>query len=279
MLENAVLESLIVIGLTPMTLGVALLFAWWRYSDHLKQRQQQGVRRILLLKELLVRMQQHRGLSYGALHGDNAMQQRIRSLEMTLSETLKLLQPLQGIPYTRDHWNAFISHWERLQVKNLTLTPENNLAQHNSLIKVVLYLIENVAECSDLTRINLSPEFNVSELWKDILPSAEWVGQARAMGAGVLAAGHCGSVERIRLEFIKSRIAAGLLIRQDASDDTLQPLRGLIQVIDTQIISADGPTISPRDYFDIASQAIDKILQQFEIRMQRLSSHLEMPVT
>lgn len=261
----ALLVPLLLVGLSAICLV--------GYRSRCQKTQHLGVHHLLLLKELLMALQQHRGLSYGALNGDPAMRSRLPGLDANINRQIEKLKGITGIRPATDHWIAFNNHWQRLQPRNLELTAENNLTQHNRLITVVLYLIENVAEACLLSNEIINDGERASILWQQVLVAAEWLGQARALGSGVIASGVCGSVERIRMSFIRSRIESAAQHIQHQFPDP-QILQRTLGTIDLQFLEREQPDIPAREYFELISQAIDKVLAHFDERMQGLADRL-----
>lgn len=270
---SATTTDLMIATLMPTALVILSVACYWKRRRQIRQARKQGIQLLLKLKQLLMAIQQHRGLSYGALNGDTAMARRIPPLETTIRNLVQQLDGIGALPLAADYWAAATNHLNRLLPRNLALTPENNLEQHNRLIGVLLYLFENVAEASHLGHERTSDGQQADVLWRQVLQAAEWLGQARAFGSGVLASGMCGSVERIRISFIRSRIeSVAVPVREQIADR--QVLVQAITAIDRNFLELAEPDISARDYFDLVSQAIDKVLSHFDEKMQELSQAL-----
>lgn len=161
---------------------------------------------------------------------------------------------------------SFTDHWSRLEGSALTLPVSDNIKQHNQLIANMLQLIEDIAAHHNLLFVT-HPGDGVSTLWRELLYTTEWLGQARALGTGIAAAGQSTGVERIRLGFLCERIEAlSSIAHADLNGHNQNGLRSLrdagrtvsvlLSVIETEFLSAAAPKLPATAYFDQATKAI-----------------------
>jgi hypothetical protein len=101
--------------------------------------------------------------------------------------------------------------------------------------------------------------------WRKLLFVAEYVGQARALGMGAVSKGHCSSVLRIQLNHLYVKIEAS--INQRWSDLAKQDFIHLLSVLQRQVI-IDQPTISPTEYFSLATSCIEHVLREFDRQVE-----------
>lgn len=245
--------------------GLLILLGLLRIRRHYQQRRRQrhGVQQLICLKNLLVLLQRHRGSSYGALHGDITLRDALPRLEQQIRTEIDLLEHLQPSAAVQEHWLAFTDHWQRLQQNNLQLEAEQNLAQHNQLIAVVLNLLEDVAETSELIRLQPAGD---SRLWRDLPRTAELIGQARVLGSGILASGSHDSVHKIRMRFVLTRLQEFL----HQHPGHYPRLHLLADVINDQIVQNLAAPMPARDYFDLSSAAMEPFLQAMDEGLRRL---------
>ncbi|WP_430461058.1 hypothetical protein ACQUQU_17790 [Thalassolituus sp. LLYu03] len=242
--------------------GLILLFRQLRRSL-ITSRQRTGVQQLMLIKQLLVLTQRHRGASYGAIKGDTQLRTTVAELERAMEQQIRQLSPLADAGRQQDHWLAFADHWSRLQRNNLSTDAENNLAQHNQLIGVLLYLLEDVAESSWLTEAGQEP---MTWLWRDLPRAAELVGQARVLGSGIMAEGTTDSVHKIRMRFVRSRLEQ-VMTEQARGNEKLQEL---MTVIDQQILQESAQRMGAKAYFDLSTQAMEPFFQRIDDGLKRL---------
>lgn len=246
-----------------------LLFVLLHQSKKIKTRrlQKEGLERLLNLKSLLMLVQRHRGMSYSVLMGDSALRNDITQVEQNISRCNEQLQSLGQHPRHRDYWLSFFDHWSRLQRNNLTLAAENNREQHNQIISVLLYLIEDVAEYARLSELCEDP---LQHIWRDLPRTAEWIGQARVLGSGMLAAGHYERVDKIRISFIRSKLA-GYIESERIQGSRLNEL---VTVIDQQLLQDEQQKLSSKAYFDLSTQAMEPLFQSMDQGLKKLGNRL-----
>ncbi|WP_166263518.1 nitrate- and nitrite sensing domain-containing protein [Marinobacter caseinilyticus] len=235
-----------------------------RKSRRTPARRAEGLRLLKGMRHLLEHLQQHRGLTTGFLGGDHSLKPKIDQIRRTIAGDLSNLDASSLSHH--DRWQAFSDHWSRLEGASLSLPVTDNLKQHNQLLANVLPLIEDIAAQHALLFLT-QPGDGVATLWRELLYTTEWLGQARALGTGIAAAGQSTGVERIRLGFLCERIRAlsttahtdlaghsqtGSLSLKEAS----QTVATLLSIIDTEFLSESAPKLPASTYFDQATKAI-----------------------
>ncbi|MCK2151300.1 MULTISPECIES: nitrate- and nitrite sensing domain-containing protein [Marinobacter] len=231
---------------------------------HNPARRAEGLLLLKGLRQLLEHLQQHRGLSTGYLGGDHSLKLKVDQTQAAIRADLSNLDASSLACH--DRWEAFTDHWSRLERSALSLPVNDNIKQHNQLIANMLQLIEDIAAQYNLLFVT-HPGDGVSTLWRELLYTTEWLGQARALGTGIAAAGQSTGVERIRLGFLCERIQAlssiahtdlkghnqsGLRSLQEAG----QTVSMLLSVIETEFLSAAAPKLAATAYFEQATKAI-----------------------
>jgi len=245
-------------------------------QQYQKKQQLRGecLKHLLRLKKLMEHFQYHRGLSARYLNGKTEVADELRERQRLIAQVLPSMALLARHSSLSEHWQSLLDHWQRLFVNNLALTPEDNLEQHNRLINTLLYLIEDVTELGYWS--GRDHHKGMSSIVA-ILHTTEWIGQARALGSGMLAANsHCDSMnknDQSQMNLIQTKLE--LCIQQHSSNqDSLSKLFQLNEVISQTFLlqAKDNKTlISSSDYFVIASDAIESYLIEFDSIMGRLT--------
>ena len=272
-LNMGVVSALIVLLISAGIVAVLLR----RFQTLRLQRQQLGLEWMRRLKDLLSHMQKHRGLSNAFLNGSESALADIELLQSDIQLDLKGLM-VTGEWVANDlRWQNITQHWQKLSDSFSTLPADNNLNQHNQLIQSLLFSIDDVAQRYDLLLLKCPDEIPLHLSWREILPIAECVGQARAVGVGVAVQNHCDSVARIRLNYLRQKIETNtqLLWREIAPDQKQQTsVAVLLECIEHKIIK-ERPDIDAEDYFALATAALEGLHQQFDamIRTQQLRLH------
>lgn len=231
-----------------------------------KNRFIEGLIWLQKLRQILSLIQQHRGLSNGYVCGDHNLATRIHPLQSKINlQAMTLSKHGPWISQNPD-WEAIQEHWQRLSTGFDKLNSSNNLAQHSKLISSILYLIDDCAEQHQLYEVKDQDQRSIRYLWQDLLVTAENVGQARAIGTGVAATGHCTSVNRIRLSYLHQAIENVSQQNQDINNAALKELLDLL----SQKIIVDNPSINANDYFDAATLALEEVLVRFDETLAEL---------
>jgi hypothetical protein len=232
-----------------------------------KQRLVSGLIWLKHFRSLMILVQQHRGLSNGYLCGDQSLQSRIQPLQSKINQAIHQLE--QGGDWLANNpdWPNIKHHWGRLSEGFKYLTPSNSLEQHTKLIMNVLYLIDDCAEQHRLYEMKDKQQRSIRYLWQTLLVTIENIGQARAVGTGVAAAGVCNSVDRIRLSYLHQAIDGVQVETSDRSASNA--VTQLLNVLE-QRVNIDNPAVSANEYFDIATLALEEVLQHFDNALHEL---------
>jgi len=224
-----------------------------------------GVLYLKNLRTLLMCIQQHRGLTNSFLSGNAAVANEIQKIEGLVNREITGIKAIDGWVRHNAKWENIVDHWSRMGANYTKLEAEANLKQHNNLIANLLYLIDDVAYAHHLGKLGLVDATDTD--WRNLLFIAEYIGQARALGMGAVSKGHCSSVLRIQLNHLRGKIESN--ISRAWSDSTRQDFRHFLTTIEQQVI-VDKPTISPNEYFTLATGCIEHVLKEFDQQVERL---------
>ena len=257
---------------------VATLLLFWQHHLQRQKNAQQSLDEILqtsrLLFNLVINLQQHRGMCSAWLAGDVGFLPRLQEKQAlidTLFPDLQRAARLEGSrhsPYfTGNDFALFIFRWHSLIERLADKTPEQSIAEHSHLIGLVLNWLAALGEArlEPLTggREQIGRVCNYAQR----LPMlAECLGQARAVGSSVAARHACSPVARVRLMFLIGRAEA--LLEQASQADDGGPLSGqarlairnLTHTVRTSMLLSDGVVVSPENYFAVATKAIDSVI-------------------
>lgn len=231
-----------------------------------KERQHRGLQWLATLRALLTHIQKHRGMTNGYLNGSEELIGDIERLQRDVSRDFSNITTVDVGIEDNSLWQGITQHWARVAGNYHNFEVDNNLSQHNHLIKNVLYLIDDLAQECDLLLLKNREQKPLHIYWRELLSAAEYIGQARAIGTGVSAAAHCDSVSRIRLNYLCQKIQSNterLWEEIGCGSHQTSSVAALIECINHELV-CDNPTISPGDFFSIATAAIDSLLEQFD---------------
>ncbi|GGA79809.1 hypothetical protein GCM10011369_22240 [Neiella marina] len=269
---NSYLNIILMVVAISALLIVVMWFSNYRIRQQANMRYQQGIDWLQQLRKLLTSVQQHRGLTNGYLNGDDSAKIRIAELQRQISQVIaKLNQQGQWIKRS-ERWSSIQDHWARLSTNYINHQASYALEQHNRLVMNVLHLIEDCAEQHHLQELQLTSNQPAEELWKSTLFNAEYIGQARALGTGVAASAHCGSVERIRLKYLHSKLEEYQL--SVATSQIKGKLSPLLSSMEANVM-VSHPSIKPADYFALATEALDTVLVGFDQGLEQLNRQIK----
>lgn len=242
--------------------------------------QMEGIRVNRLTKQLLLDLQQHRGMVNAFLSGDNSFKLKIEQKQTAIGQDIAALEVShdQGL-MTEKRWQGIRGAWQALRAEAVALPAEDSFRRHSELIRAVLYSMGDVAERSQIVGTCAVDCALVDALWSKLPAVAEGLGQARGMGSSVAAKGYCSSVARIRLRFLKERVSetmewvnddlAHASITQAASftqawKETHAAVHEFLALLDEKLINAARPTIDAEHYFNAGTKALDAVFRAFD---------------
>jgi len=251
--------------------GVAIITTIVNITQRKKREEKlfrTGISYLKNLRTLLTHIQQHRGLTNGFLSGNLSAEAEIQHLETLIKKEIGDVRAIDDWINQNSKWESILDHWARLNANFKITDAESNLKQHNLLIANLLYLIDDLAYAHHLGKLGLVGATDTD--WRNLLSIAEFVGQARALGMGAVSKGYCSSVLRIQLNHLRVKIEAS--IGQSWPEAAQRDFHHLLKVIAQEVI-LDQPSISPADYFRLATVCIEHVLREFDRQVDKIQFH------
>ena len=261
---------------------VSSLFANLNEEVRISQHELEGITLIRPISKAMQLIQQHRGLSVGALGGIEAMRDKLASREREIAESLNTIErKLSSSLASSDDWRKLKADWEHLREKGLDWTPDESFTAHTLLIDRLL-LFESAI--SDEYALILDPQadsYYLIDAAVNKLPHiVEHLGQFRASGLSNLLNRRVTEQERMHMNTISHELDEMLMaldvsfrkvarynpvledmLRAAYGDiaDSVEQITGLVK---SDILTGRF-TVSPEDYYAMASVAIDNSYLQF----------------
>lgn len=232
-----------------------------------KLSQQVGLSILQMLQNMLAHVQRHRGLSYGASKGVIALTPEIADLKHRISSDIELLEKSRSLLITSERWIRITEQWAKISAQQSEPNSGNILAQHNTLAKMILLIISDTVSIYKLTQLRSADSGNsISYLWQELLTTAELLGQARALGTGIAAAGYSESIDRARLTSLVKEIEGNsdLLWVHISNHQILQDHINKFLLCIEEHINIHKPSVSPEDFFRLGSHAIDGLYEYYK---------------
>ena len=229
-----------------------------------------GILYLKSLRMLLTHVQQHRGLTNSYLNGNTLVESEIQHLEDVVKKEIAAVTVIDDWINQNAKWDSFLDHWSRLSENYKISNAEYNLKQHNVLITSLLYLIDDLAYAHQLRKLGLVDTTDTD--WRYLLSIAEYIGQVRALGMGAVSRGECPRILRIQLNHLCAKIEVN--INRSWPETTLRDLRHFLSIVEHQVV-IENPTMSPTDYFALATGCIDHILLEFDRQIEKIQFQRE----
>ena len=252
-----------------------------------------GIRANRQVKQLLLDLQQHRGMANAYLNGDGSFKARIEKKQAEIDRDIAALDDLlQRELITAQRWNAIKSDWQKLRGEVLSLQQEESFRRNSALIRAVLYSMGDVAERSQIAGGCNVDTGLIKALWSDIPVVAEGLGKARGLGSGVAAKGHCSGVARIKLRFLEERVGeimkwvdddfASRAATLDAAliqswEGTHRTVSEFLALLERTLLESERPSIDAEHYFAAATKALDAVFLVFDQVSDALDNALGRP--
>lgn len=163
--------------------------------------EQQGLQAALPLNRLIQYTQQHRGLSAGALGGNQALAAERAAKERQVADALaRVDERLSPALRRAEEWQGLRADWNRLQSGGLQMDVTANVTAHTDLIARMQRFQVVIADSYGLLLDPEAPSYFLVDTALLKLPSMlETVGRMRAMGTGVLASHKLEARQMVRL--------------------------------------------------------------------------------
>ena len=243
-------------------------------------QERKGVAYLLPTLNLLQHMQQHRGASNTFLSGDPTFKNTMLQKQTAINEDIAAIDAVEqqyGTEFdSGGRWQAIKVEWQTLKTEVETLKPAQSFDRHTALIAKVLGFRGYIADKSNMS---LDSSLDVYSLViatvKSYPETAESMGQLRAIGSGSLVDGVLTDRERAQLEVMTKQAGSsslrseegireafqanpGLQTRLESVVQTAQDQQKVFQdTISTKVLGADKIALTSKEYFDIATKAID----------------------
>jgi hypothetical protein len=254
-----------------------------RNKGKIRSSQLVGIHIISQLKSLISLVQQHRGLTSAWLNGDVKVEPKLMELKRSIQSISNLLH--ETSINSSERWIGFSDHWQRLLKLRNKPSVANSFEQHCLLVKNLAYLLEDTADNYFLTADYFNDLPNIGFTWRELIVSAENIGQSRAIGTGVSAQKYCSSVDKIRLNFLTETMNNVTLEtlshlsflpnesakhKQLVSAATLK-IEQLIKTITQELVNTNSISINHQQYFTLASSTMQCFEEIFDHQIKQLA--------
>lgn len=246
---------------------ITVILANSQLKASLQSRQESGMARLQLLRQLLSHVQQHRGKTMAYLSGNVKVVDDVEKLQEAVLRDFRAMAHIQSAVELSEVWDSITQHWARLSTSFYRNDIENNLVQHNRLIQSILFLFEEVAVKHDLSHLQISNAKALGFLWRELLTAIELIGQTRAIGTVIATQGDASSFSQHRLRLLRDQVSTATELVWNHFAITVHQrklLEDVLQYIDQQLLTADLPSGSADDYFHKCTALMDCLYDQYD---------------
>jgi hypothetical protein len=231
--------------------------------------------------------QKHRGLCASYIQGKTQVKDELTNINNTIHPLVSQLDD-QNVMSQQDRWIGYKDHWSRLSKQATQLNLVESFEQHTSLITNLLFLFEDAAEQQNFNQNSHPNNPNIDMLWKTLPFAAEYIGQSRAIGVAIAAKGVSTQVDKVKLGYLETKISqlselvfTNITTNQtqqvkmvNLAKDSCQYFTALLQ---TELLEVNTVKISPEQYFEAASQAMDAINRLLDSELLCLQQQIKQP--
>ncbi len=263
--------------------AIAAIFVAYAVQLHVQitdnRDEKRGLEVIEPVLDMVRLLQQHRGLTVGALGGELSLREKASGKESELDDASKLIDVTNAklgddLRFSAE-WKGIKADWENLKTTWPNMKIEDNRKAHDALVDRTLAMVSLVTDSSGLLRDAGLDTFYLIDTTALHLPDLlERLGTISAAGTGVLAAKQID--ERGKLDFsaklgvldnVVHEIKQNLGRAAEANPALREKLNGFsarllgatdetLDVVRNEIMTGQFNTAS-RDYYNKATAAID----------------------
>jgi twitching motility protein PilJ len=240
-----------------------------------------GLEYLAPVKKLLRDVQAHRGLANAFLSGDASLKGRLLDAQQAVSNDLEAVGSVDreyGQEYKSSEALAALGQrWAELRAKVASLRPDDSFDLHTKFIKEgIMGLQVHIGNESQLIRDpDVDSHWLMDAVVLKISELTEIMAQARDIGAGAAVRKALSGEERARLTGLMSQgkiILAGMhrdlgyvFSKNKGLESELTPAYqsvtsaadGFFKLIEQRLLSAPTVTVTPTEYFDAGTKAVE----------------------
>ncbi len=276
--------------------------SWQMFSDdtanlEFARREMIGTKHLQPVMSLVQHIQQHRGAVTALKKGDATFAQVVSQKQGDIAEDIRRIEEQEkqygGLLKTSEEWQSIKSDWQNLQQRVQSLSPTESFEGHTALVERLLRFAVKVADSSNLS---LDPEYESYYLMSVSVHTYPWLteymGRARAMGIAVLASkgtssqrealslSQCVGLAKQQLESASESMekifSADATVRSklQATYDQARREAEEYLAVANRVAQGSAAGITPKEYFDTATRAIDAQYQMQSAVHEALSDVL-----
>lgn len=261
---------MLILILLPIMFVTGLLAGYLYRQYRIKQKQQKermlAIQWIQLLLDLMVLLQQRRGLMGAYLNGQSQFQGKLTEISQQAAVYQKRLNN-SALPSVKgDKWRLVNQQLTDLLHKDFQDSGDS-FATHSQFFATVLDHIWCVAERYQLTTdADKKSRKQADQALRRLPGVVELLGQMRGLSTMTASQGYCSSSFRLRLIYLAEQVQS---VAGKTSLST-EPAHDFLQLVEKEVLSNERVNVSPDKLFASATEAIDIYLGQSKAILSRL---------
>jgi methyl-accepting chemotaxis protein len=193
-----------VVFTAPLIITMYLLISEQMIAIDFAKKEQAGIAYTTEVRKLIQHFPEHRGMTHAYLAGKSSYQEKILAKRQKIREDIDIINQLEqrwGKQLkTSQQWLKIKSTWNQLEAEAFSRPANEIFSRHTQLIALVLDLVRNVADNSNLTLDSQLDSNYIQKSITDSLPQVEEnLGQLRGLSSGIAAKGTITTEESIKL--------------------------------------------------------------------------------
>ncbi len=166
-------------------------------------RQKTGFDYLGTLHNLLMHIQQHRGIANVYLNGVDELKSRLSQIAAQIDKDMLAIEGLhrasESIEQGNDEWVNWRMEWLKLQQQHLQMSATDNFRAHNILIEELLLFTQSIVNDFSLMLYVQLDSRALAEAVMQIPWLIDDLGQLRGLGTGIVARGNISANEKVML--------------------------------------------------------------------------------
>jgi len=250
--------------------------------------EQKGLEYVVAVRGVLEPLQTHRGQTAVYLGGEPSFRGKLLATRQLVDkgfEQLRVTDAEVGVALqTEGKLAPILAGWQNLKNDSLSDDQAKSFTDHTALIDQLLTLISYVGDTSQIALDPAIDSYYLGDAAVNRIPRLlEFMGQARAMGAGAAAKGTLSNRELVELAVLANNIGyqtnkmkAGLNTAiknnpalagkiSEAIDEVVADAVQFKALLDSELIHKDVITVSASTVFNAATSSITKMYGLFDI--------------
>lgn len=244
--------------------------------------QKDGLEYDVAVRKLIQQVQQHRGLSSiylgGKVDSKDKVIQKQSDVQAAINKIDELDKKYGKKLNTTENWNKIKSDLISLEKEVFNLPPSESIDRHTKLIARIMNFNLDIADTSGLVLQDKLDNFYLVDMIINKLPkTTEFMGQARAAGAGAAVKKSMTNDERFKLLYLTQSITSSVSetdreinivyrehpeLKNQLGDFTSKALANsqkLVDTINTELLNKTTITLDSDQYYTSATAVIDDI--------------------